>query len=74
MFSTDTMHSPIQVANPHWNDRYVLWPDQAKASRARVLAHAAERNALIMPMHFGAPYCGYVRREGDGYRFEPAGW
>ena len=24
--------------------------------------------------HFGAPYCGHVRREGDGYRFEPATW
>jgi len=71
-FSTDTMHSPIQVANPHWNDRYVLRAGQALESRAKVLARAAERNALIMPMHFGDPYCGYVRRQGDGYRFEGA--
>ena len=70
MFSTDTMHSPIQVANPHWNDRYVLDAGRALQSRANVLARAAERNALIMPMHFGAPYCGYVRKQGDGYRFE----
>lgn len=73
-FSTDTMHSPIQIANPHWNDRYILWPDQARESRAKVLARAAEREALLMPFHFGAPYCGYVRRQGDGYRFEPASW
>ena len=72
MFSTDTMHSPIQVANPHWNDRYVLDAAKALQSRAKVLARAAEREALIMPMHFGAPYCGYVRRQGDGYRFEGA--
>ena len=70
MFSTDTMHSPIQVANPHWNDRYVLDAGRALQSRANVLARAADRNALIMPMHFGAPYCGYVRKQGDGYRFE----
>ena len=70
MFSTDTMHSPIQVANPHWNDRYVLDAGRALQSRANVLARAAERNALIMPMHFGAPYCGYVRKQGDGYRCE----
>jgi hypothetical protein len=25
-----------------------------------------------MPMHFGDPYCGYVRKQGDGYRFEGA--
>jgi len=74
MFSSDTMHSPIQVAYPHWNDRYVLWADKALAARARVLKNAADREALIMPMHFGAPYCGYVRRQGDGYRFEGAGW
>ncbi len=73
-FSTDTMHSPIQVAYPHWNDRYVLRADDAKAARGRVLRNAAEREALIMPMHFGAPYCGYVRRQGDGYRFEGATW
>jgi hypothetical protein len=52
----------------------VLNADMAKASRARVLKNAAERNALIMPMHFGAPYCGHVRREGDFYRFEQATW
>jgi hypothetical protein len=23
-------------------------------------------------MHLGAPYCGYVRRQGDGFAFEPA--
>ncbi len=74
MFSTDTMHSPIQVAYPHWNDRYVLNADMARAARARVLKHAAEREALIMPMHFGAPYCGHVRRDGALYRFEAASW
>lgn len=74
LFTADSMHSPIQVANPHWNDRYCLWPDQALATRAGVLARAAEREALIMPFHFGAPCCGYVRRQGEGYRFEPGRW
>ena len=49
-----------------------LWPDKALESRAAVLKRAAERSALIMPMHLGAPYCGYVRRQGEGYAFEPA--
>jgi glyoxylase-like metal-dependent hydrolase (beta-lactamase superfamily II) len=72
LFVADTMHSPIQIANPGWNDMYVLWADKALESRAHVLARAAEREALIMPCHFGAPYCGYVRRQADGYAFEPA--
>jgi glyoxylase-like metal-dependent hydrolase (beta-lactamase superfamily II) len=72
IFTADVMHNVIQIANPHWNDRYVLWADKAKESRLAVLKRAAERNALIMPMHLGAPYCGYVRRQGEGYAFEPA--
>jgi glyoxylase-like metal-dependent hydrolase (beta-lactamase superfamily II) len=72
LFTADVMHNAIQIVRPDWNDRYCLWPDQALQSRAAVLKRAAERGALIMPMHLGAPYCGYVRRQGDGYTFEPA--
>ena len=72
LFTADVMHNAIQIVRPDWNDRYCLWPDRALASRAAVLERAAERAALIMPMHLGAPYCGYVRRQGDGYAFEPA--
>jgi len=72
IFTADVMHNVIQIVRPDWNDRYVLWPDKALESRAAVLRRAAERGALIMPMHLGAPYCGYVRRQGDGYSFEPA--
>ena len=50
----------------------LLWPDKALESRAVGLKRACERGALLMPMHLGAPYCGYVRRQGDGYAFEPA--
>ncbi len=74
MFTTDTMHSPIQIAYPHWNDRYILNADMAREARARTLKNAAARNALIMPFHFGDPYCGYIRTQGNGYQFEAAGW
>ena len=72
LFSADVMHSPIQIAVPSFNTRYCIWPDQARKTRAGLLAREAQRGTLIMPMHFGAPNCGYIRREGDGYRFEPA--
>ena len=72
LFTGDIMHNAIQVVHPHWNDRYCVWPDKAIESRAAALKRAAERGALIMPMHLGSPYCGYVRRQGEGYAFEPA--
>lgn len=73
-FCADVFHSPVQIARPDINTSYCALPDVARATRARVLAEAAARGTLLMPMHFGAPYCGYVRRSGDGYRFEGADW
>jgi glyoxylase-like metal-dependent hydrolase (beta-lactamase superfamily II) len=72
LFCADILHNAIQVVRPDWNDRYCLWPDKALESRAAGLKRACERGALLMPMHLGAPYCGYVRRQGEGYAFEPA--
>lgn len=74
IFCADVMHHPIQIAEPTWNSRYCVLPDVARKTRADFLARAATRRALIMPMHFGVPYCGYVRRQGAGYAFEPATW
>ena len=72
LFCADILHNAIQIVRPDWNDRYCLWPDKALESRAAGLKRACERGALLMPMHLGAPYCGYVRRQGEGYAFEPA--
>lgn len=74
IFSADVMHSPLQIDKPLLNTRYCIFPDKARESRANLLARAVEREALIMPMHFGAPHCGYIRRQGDGFRFEGATW
>ena len=72
LFCADILHNAIQIVRPDWNDRYCLWPDKALESRAAGLKRACERGALLMPMHLGAPYCGYVRRQGNGYAFDPA--
>ena len=74
IFSADVMHSPVQVLNPALNTAYCSDPGRARTTRAALLARAAIREALIMPAHFGAPYCGYVRRQGDGYLFDAAQW
>lgn len=74
LFSADVLHSPIQIAKPSLNTSYCTLPEEARRTRARVLAEASDRGALLLPMHFGAPYCGYVRRHSDGYRFEGADW
>ncbi|MFC7398688.1 MBL fold metallo-hydrolase [Chelatococcus sp. GCM10030263] len=72
LFIADVMHSPIQIYHPDWNSKFCENQDLARETRAKVLGYAAETGALILPGHFGWPYCGYVRRAGDGYAFEPS--
>jgi glyoxylase-like metal-dependent hydrolase (beta-lactamase superfamily II) len=72
VFSADVFHHPVQILNPTWNTAFCVLPDQAIATRAEVLAKAASSSALIMPCHFPAPHTGYVRKDGDVYRFKPA--
>lgn len=74
LFCADVFHSPLQILKPDLNTAYCVLPEVARETRARVLAEAAERGTLLLPMHFGAPHCGYVRRVDDGYRFVGADW
>ncbi len=71
-FITDVMHQPIQILYPEWNSKYCENQDMARETRAKVLKHAADEGALLLPSHFGRPFGGYARRDGAGYRFEPA--
>ncbi len=74
VFCADIFHNVIQIANPSWNTAFCLVPEAAKQTRAGFLARQAENGALVMPCHFGVPHCGYIRKQADGYRFEPATW
>lgn len=74
LFCADVFHSPVQIYRPDINTAYCVLQDTARETRARVLEEAAQSGVLVMPMHFGQPCCGYIRRDGDGYRLEPASW
>ena len=64
----DVMHQPIQVYYPEWNSKYCENKQLAAETRAKVLSHAAEEKALLLPAHYVFPYGTYVERAGDGYR------
>lgn len=70
--SADVMNQPIQIYAPELNSWFCEEPEVARATRRRVLESCAETGALLLPGHFGFPHAGYVRRDGDGFRFEPA--
>lgn len=74
LFCADVFHSPIQILKPELNTAYCVLPEVARETRKRALEEACQRRTLLMPMHFGEPYCGYIRKTQDGYRFEGADW
>jgi len=69
LFVGDILHHPVQVHCPDWNSPFCEDQGQARATRRGVLADAADRNALLVPAHFGGVHCCRVRRHGDA--FEP---
>ncbi|MDE1993036.1 MAG: MBL fold metallo-hydrolase [Rhizobiaceae bacterium] len=72
IFCADIFHSPIQILLPDINTAFCMIPELAIETRARFLETAADRQALIMPCHFGVPHCGYIRRAGEGrFAFQP---
>jgi glyoxylase-like metal-dependent hydrolase (beta-lactamase superfamily II) len=70
LFTGDILHHPIQVWHPEWNSKFCFDPTSAARSRRQVLEHCAEHGALLLPAHFAAPHCGYVRAQGERFRFE----
>ena len=72
IFCGDVFHSPLQILHPEINSGYCIWPEVARKSRMECLTKAVEREALILPVHFGDPYCGYIRKQDQGFIFEPS--
>ncbi|HEY7244873.1 MAG TPA: MBL fold metallo-hydrolase [Xanthobacteraceae bacterium] len=62
VFCGDVVHHALQVYAPHWTHMVDQSPAEAVASRRRVLEWCAAHDALLFPIHFGAPH---VARIGD---------
>lgn len=67
----DTMDLPIHIERTTWHPAWDQAPEQAMTSRRMLLRRAVEEDALIHAFHFPFPGLGYVREDGDGWRFEP---
>ena len=67
LFCGDVIHHPVQVYAPHWNSQFCEVPDEARATRRRVLEHCAEHRALLFPTHFGAPHVAAIKASAGGF-------
>ena len=66
----DTMDLPIHIEQTSWHPAWDEDPQEALRSRRKLLRRAVADNALIHAFHFPFPGLGYVREDGDGWRFE----
>ncbi|MCW4115450.1 MBL fold metallo-hydrolase [Aurantimonas sp. MSK8Z-1] len=73
VFCGDILHHPVHVLRPEWNSVVDVEPDHAAATRQAFLAEVADRDVLVAPCHFAPPHAAFVRREADGYVFDPIG-
>ena len=70
----DVVHFPFEITHPEIASE-VSDHDPALAARTRaaLLAECADRDALLVTTHLGAPAAGRVRRDGKRFAFDP-GW
>jgi glyoxylase-like metal-dependent hydrolase (beta-lactamase superfamily II) len=67
VFCGDVIHHPLQIYAPHWNTQFCQDPEQARATRRRVLQYCADTGSLLFPTHFGAPHVASVSERGDSF-------
>ncbi|WP_307789313.1 MBL fold metallo-hydrolase [Mycolicibacterium baixiangningiae] len=67
VFAGDVLHSPVQILDPCCNSAYCHSPQQAAASRRRILERAADERELLIPGHFGGAGALEVRRSNGEF-------
>ncbi len=69
----DSAAHPVFLEYPDLYSVFDLRPEQALASKRRLLDWAAAEGALVFAPHFPFPGLGQVHKEGSGWQWQPAG-
>lgn len=73
LYISDTALHYIQLEQPHWNSVVDLAPQQAVASRRRIIEKAVASSALVYASHLSFPCLGSVVQKGEGWQWQPIG-
>jgi glyoxylase-like metal-dependent hydrolase (beta-lactamase superfamily II) len=71
LLTGDFLHHPVQFARPDLAEVGDADVEQARATRRRMFAKAADTGALVLVAHFATCPAGRVVADGDTWRFEP---
>jgi glyoxylase-like metal-dependent hydrolase (beta-lactamase superfamily II) len=70
-YISDAALHPIHLERPDWYATVDVEPQQALASRRRLLERAAAEKALVQASHFPFPGLGHVTQKGDAWQWQP---
>ena len=70
-FTADAFHHPIEIVDPILDVGGAEDFDALVATRRNIIKLCIERNALMIPAHFPAPYMGWIREKEGQVIFEP---
>jgi glyoxylase-like metal-dependent hydrolase (beta-lactamase superfamily II) len=71
----DVAHrSDSGLQHPDWSIIFDSYPEQAIATRKRILSQVAADRALVLGYHFPFPGLGYVETAGSAFRWNPVPW
>ncbi len=68
LFVGDILHHPAQVFRPDWNSVYCEDQGAARQTRRKILQQAADRQARVVPAHFGGGHSVWIEHCDDGFR------
>jgi glyoxylase-like metal-dependent hydrolase (beta-lactamase superfamily II) len=71
LLTGDSFHHPVQCALPSWAEVGDTDPDEARATRRRMLDEAATSGALVFATHFPTRPVGRIVPFDDAWRFVP---
>ena len=69
-FSDAAIH-PIHLEQPDWYSVFDLAPEQALASKRRLMERAVVEKALVFGFHFSFPGLGHVIQRGEEWQWRP---
>jgi len=70
LFWGDVIHHPIQLIRPDLPFFFDMDPAQASVNRNRILERCAHSDTMCFPAHFRHTSAGWVRPDGEAYRYE----
>jgi glyoxylase-like metal-dependent hydrolase (beta-lactamase superfamily II) len=69
----DSFYDSLQLSHPHWRTPWDYDGARSVASRRNLLHRAADEKLLVHAYHLPFPGLGYISRDGDVFRWRPAG-